>query len=240
MSILHTRRFSSWARGHLLCRVEAIEDCFAITFDDGPNPSATGPIIDLLERHEARATFFMLGGHVRRRPALARRVVLAGHEAAVHGDTHWPMPLLLPGAMRAQVRRCAASIEDATGSTPRFYRPPFGFMTPGQARFIRGLGYEPVLGDVYPSDPHRPGARRIASRVLARLAGGSILILHDGSPLGEGVADRSQTIEALGVILEEMRRRGLRGVSVGELVRQSAGSEGDGAGAEPRKMSSIS
>ncbi|HTM00532.1 MAG TPA: polysaccharide deacetylase family protein [Candidatus Omnitrophota bacterium] len=216
MSILHTRRFSSWARGHLLCSVDEAPDRFAITFDDGPNPNATDAVLDVLARHDARATFFMLGGHVRRRPALARRVVAAGHEAAVHGDTHWPMPLLLPGAMRGQVRRCAASIEDATGTSPRFYRPPFGLMTPGQARFIRGLGFEPVLGDVYPEDPHRPGAGRIATRVLRRLSGGSILILHDGSPFG--AADRSQTVEALGVILGEMRRRGLRGVTVAELV----------------------
>lgn len=216
MSILHTRRFSSWARGHLLCSVDETPDRFAITFDDGPNPNATDAVLDVLAGHGARATFFMLGGHVRRRPGLARRVVETGNEAAVHGDTHWPMPLLLPGAMRKQVRRCASSIEDATGTSPRFYRPPYGFMTPGQARFIRGLGFEPVLGDVYPDDPYRPGAGRIAARVLRRLTGGSILILHDGSPFGG--ADRSQTIEALGVILGEMGRRGLRGVTVADLV----------------------
>lgn len=158
----------------------------------------------------------MLGGHVRRRPELARRVVLAGNEAGAHGDAHWPMPLLLPAGIRGQVRRCAASIERATGVAPRFYRPPYGFMTPGQARFVRGLGLEPVLGDVYPDDPYRPGTDRIVKRVLARLTGGSILILHDGGVLG--AADRSQTVEALGVILEEMTRRGLRGVTVGDLV----------------------
>jgi peptidoglycan-N-acetylglucosamine deacetylase len=237
MSILHTRRFSSWARGHLLCRVDEVQDRFAITFDDGPNPNATGPMLDVLERHGARATFFMLGGHVRRRPALARRVVLAGSEAAVHGDTHWPMPLLPPGAMRRQVQRCAASIEDATGASPRFYRPPFGLMTPGQARFIRGLGFEPVLGDVYPSDPDRPGAGRIASRVLARLAPGSILILHDGTPVGQGTADRSQTVAALETILAEMDRRGLRGVTVGELVGAGEVPAGNGPGSGVRKIS---
>lgn len=218
MSVLHTRRFSSWARGHLLCRVEGAGDRFAVTFDDGPSPTATRSILDVLERHGARATFFMLGGHVRRRPELARRVVEGGHEAAVHGDLHVPVPLLLAGAIRAQVRRCAASIEEATGVRPRFYRAPFGFMTPGQAALIRGLGFEPVLGDVYPEDPHRPGAGRIAERVLDRLRGGSILILHDGSPVGDGGADRSQTVEALGLVLEGASRQGLRGVSVGDLV----------------------
>jgi len=66
MSILHTRRFSSWARGHLLCRTDDATDRFALTFDDGPNPRATGAILDVLARHGARGTFFMLGGNIGR------------------------------------------------------------------------------------------------------------------------------------------------------------------------------
>lgn len=216
MSLLHTKQYSGWARGHLLCRVEGAAGRFALTFDDGPYPAATGRILDVLARFDARATFFMLGGHVRRHPALARRVVAEGHEAAVHGDSHWPMPFLLPGAMRREVMRCAASIEEATESTPRFYRPPFGFMTPGQARFVRNLGYEPVLGDVYPEDPHLPGVERIVARVMPRLRDGSILILHDGSPIGN--PSRTQTVDALAIILAEAARRGLRGSTVAEVV----------------------
>ena len=215
MSILHTRQFSGWARRHLLCRVEGVDDRFALTFDDGPNPRSTPAILDLLARHDARATFFMLGGNVRRHPGLARRVIEEGHEAAVHGVTHWPVPLLLPGGIREQVLRCAEEIERATGEKPVHYRPPFGFMSPGQARFVRNLGFQPVLGDVYPEDAHRPGAARIVRRVLARLRAGSILILHDGSPLGP--ADRSQTVEALDIILTEAARSGWRATSVSHL-----------------------
>lgn len=216
MSLLHTPQYSGWARGHLLCRVEDVAGRFALTFDDGPYPPATGRILDVLARFGAHATFFMLGGHVRRHPDLARRVVAEGHEAAVHGDSHWPMPFLLPNAMRREVQRCAASIETATGSAPRFYRPPFGFMTPGQARFVRNLGFEPVLGDVYPEDPHLPGVERIVARVMPRLRDGSILILHDGSPIGN--PSRDQTVDALAIILAEAGRRGLRGTTVAGVV----------------------
>ena len=219
MSVLHTRRFSSWARGHLLCRVDDATDLFALTFDDGPNPRATDRILDVLARHRARATFFMLGSNVRAHPALARQVVAMGHEPAAHGDTHWPMPLLLPGGIRRQVLRGTEAIEAATGTRPRFYRPPFGFMTPGQARFVRNLGLDSVLGDVYPEDPHRPGVDAIVRRVLARLRAGSILILHDGSPMGP--ANRDQTVEALDVILADAARRGLRATTVGELLKGS-------------------
>jgi peptidoglycan/xylan/chitin deacetylase (PgdA/CDA1 family) len=219
MSILHTRRFSSWARGHLLCRTDDATDRFALTFDDGPNPRATGAILDVLARHGARGTFFMLGGNIGRYGDLVRRVASEGHEPAIHGRTHWPLPLLLPGGIRAQVIRCADQIEAVTGVRPRFYRPPFGFMSPGQARFVRALGYEPVLGDVYPEDAHRPGVARIVSRVLPRLRAGSILILHDGSPLGP--ADRGQTAAALEIFLSEAARRGWRGTTISGLLRSA-------------------
>ena len=220
MSLLHTPQYSGWARGHLLCRVEDRPGEFAVTFDDGPNPAATGRILDVLARHRARATFFMLGGNVRRNGDLARRVVAEGHEPAVHGDNHWPVPLLLPGGIRSEVLHTAASIETITGVTPRFYRPPFGFMSPGQARFVRNLGFEPVLGDVYPEDPHSPGVERIVRRVMARLRGGSILILHDGSPVG--TPSRWQTVEALELILGAASEQGLRGTTVAEIYPPGA------------------
>ena len=226
MTLLHTRQFSGWARGHLLCRAEGVLDRFALTFDDGPNPRATGRVLDVLARHHARGTFFMLGQNIRRYEDFAQRVVHEGHEPAVHGDTHWPLPLLLPGGIRTQVIRCAEEIESVTGARPRYYRPPFGFMSPGQARFVRNLGYEPVLGDVYPEDAHPPGVARIVRRVLPRLQAGSILILHDGSPLGP--ADRGQTVEALDIILSEAARRGLRGTTVADLLVPSPGSANRG------------
>ena len=110
------------------------------------------------------------------------------------------------------------TLVEATGVRPRFYRPPFGFMSPGQARFVRGLGYEPVLGDVYPEDPHCPGVDRIVSRVMPRLRDGSILILHDGSPIGN--PKRWQTVDALEIILAEAARRGLRGTTVARIVHE--------------------
>jgi len=134
----------------------------------------------------------------------------------VHGDRHWPLPLLPPWSIRAEIERCAALIESTVSKRPRFYRPPFGFMTPGQAKRVREMGYEPVLGDVYPEDPHRPGTHRIVERVLSRVTEGSIVILHDGAPLGR--PDRGQTLAALEIILARTRDRGLRAVSVAELI----------------------
>jgi peptidoglycan/xylan/chitin deacetylase (PgdA/CDA1 family) len=216
MTLLHTPHFSSWARGHLLCRVDRVSDLVAVTFDDGPNPDATPRLLDVLERHGAHATFFTLAPNVERWPDLARRAAEEGHELGLHGDSHWPLPMLTPGLIRREIGRSAAAVESAAAVRARHYRPPFGFMVPSQARFVAELGYRSVLGDVYPEDAQRPGVARIVQRVLPRLTAGSILILHDGSPFG--TVDRHQTVEALEIILRELARRRLRAVSVAELL----------------------
>jgi peptidoglycan/xylan/chitin deacetylase (PgdA/CDA1 family) len=216
MTMLHRARFSSWARGHLLCRVEDVAGRFALTLDDGPSLNTTPRLLDVLARHKARATFFMLGANVGRAPELARRVAAEGHELALHGNIHWPMALSPPWMIRSEIQKCARAVHDATGVQARFFRPPFGFMMPGQSLFVRHLGYESVLGDVYPEDPRRPGTARIVARVMPRLRAGSILILHDGSPTGE--RDRNQTVEALDLILEQASRKGLVAVTVAHLL----------------------
>lgn len=216
MSLLHEPRFSSWLRGHVLCRLEGVSDRFAVTFDDGPSPSETPRILEVLARHGAHATFFMLKQPLLRHPALVCEVRAAGHELAAHGDGHLPLPLLLPPHVEYEIRAAADAIESVTGERPRHYRPPFGLMFPVQARAARALGLEPVLGDVYPEDPQRPGVERLMARMTPRLRGGSILILHDGTAWGN--PDRSQTVEALDRILGWADERGMRAVSVRQLV----------------------
>jgi len=220
VTLLHTEMFATWARGHLLCRVPGVTDRFAITFDDGPSLQVTPRVLDLLARLGARATFFTLAPNVRRAPSLVRRMAREGHEVAAHGDLHWPLPLLPPWGIRREVQRSISAVVAAGGATPRFYRPPFGFMMPGQAAFVRRLGVEPVLGDIYPEDPGRPGTACIVERVVTRLRPGSIVILHDGSPIGD--PDRTQTVEALSPILAHATRAGLRAVTLSELLEGGA------------------
>jgi len=215
MTLLHTPQVSGWVRGHLVCRVDGVSDQVALTFDDGPAPD-TPRVLDLLARHGAQATFFTLAGQVARRPELVRRMVAEGHEVAVHGDWHLPPPMLPPSLLRREVERSADAVRHAANVTARHYRPPYGVMLPSQARYVRSLGYTPVLGDVYPEDAYQPGVDTIVRRVLNRLSAGSILILHDGSAHLE--LSRGQTVEALAIILQHMTTRALRGVSVERLL----------------------
>jgi peptidoglycan/xylan/chitin deacetylase (PgdA/CDA1 family) len=201
---------------HVLCRVEGIVDRFAITFDDGPSRCHTERVLERLGRHGAHATFFQLGRRVRRHPEITRRVRDQGHEVGLHDDHHLP-PVFLPRWLRRrELRACEAAVRAAGVVPAPWYRPPFGLMSARQAEEVRAWGYTPVLGDVYPRDPERPGTARIVEWALACLRAGSILILHDGS--GYGDFDRSQTVEATDRILEHAADRGLRAVSVGELA----------------------
>ena len=197
------------------CRVEGVPR-FALSFDDGPSPAGTPRLLEALRELETRATFFMLGVHVLRHPAIARRVASEGHEIGLHGHHHRP-PALLPRALlRREIETGMRVVGEATGAPPRLYRAPFGWLTRAQAAGLRGRGLEPVLGDVYPGDHARPGAERIAGAALERLRAGSILILHDASAMLD--FDRGQTIAAVRAIVPAMRARGIPAGTVGELL----------------------
>jgi len=220
MSLLHRPGVRRALSRHLLCRVEGAAGRFALTFDDGPSPRNTPRLLDVLERAAARATFFLLAGHVRRHPDLVRRMVAGGHEPGVHGRIHLS-PIVLPTrALAAELRHTAAAIADASGARARLYRAPSGLLRPGQARRVRELGYTPVLGDDYPEDWRRRRPEAIAACVLARLAAGSIVILHDASERGD--PDRGPTIVAVETILREAVARGLRAATVSEMIAGAA------------------
>ena len=228
MSLLHRQNVRRHLSRHLLCRVEGATDRFALTFDDGPSPRNTPRLLEVLERAGARATFFLLDHRARRHPDLVRRLVVAGHEAGVHGRLHlWP--LILPTRTLAwELRRTAQAIEAAAAVRPRLYRAPFGLLRPGQARAVRALGYEPVLGDIYPADVECRQAVHIASRVMPRLAAGSIVILHDSTVLGDG--DRGPTVEAVATILREAAALGLAAATVSEMIAAAAAPDAHGRG----------
>jgi len=217
VNLFNSERVQTWASKHVRCRVEGVPDRFSLSFDDGPSPRYTPQVMETLARFGARATFFVLAGRAGRSPELIRRQHEAGHEVGAHGRVHLPPPLFTTGWLEAEIGAAAAAVEAACGVRPRRYRAPFGFLTPEQARRVRAWGYEPVLGDDYPDDPLQKDPALIAERALARLRPGSIVILHDSSVFGD--ASRAPTIEAVERILIAAEARGLRSVSIEELVQ---------------------
>src|SRR5213592_3682468 len=152
-----------------------------LTFDDGPNPGATEPILDTLAGLGVPAGFFMVGEHVRRFPGIARRVVAAGHEVGNHTLRHPKLHFRGPRRIDAELTGAHAVIANATGRAPRSFRAPHGYRNPFVTRSARRLGYT-VFGwtfGVWDSDP-RVSAAEIRRRVARKLRPGAIILLRDG------------------------------------------------------------
>ena len=180
----------------------------AITFDDGPHPEGTPAILEILAAHGARATFFVIGEQVQRRPALLRRMLGEGHAIALHGHRHRLQPRLGDRELREDLERGLAAIEDAAGVTPLRHRPPYGIYSPGGLRAARERGLAPLLWATWGKDWRRfttPG--RIARRALDGLGAGDVILLHDAD-FYSASRSHERTAGALPLILAELKSRG--------------------------------
>jgi peptidoglycan/xylan/chitin deacetylase (PgdA/CDA1 family) len=152
----------------------------AITFDDGPHPQGTPAVLRELERAGARATFFLVGEQVERRPSLAAEIAAAGHEIGIHGYRHILLLRRSPRALRADFARAADVIGGATGSVPRLYRPPYGVFSVPALLLVHRLGWRPLLWSRWGRDWEASAtSEKIAARAARDLAGGDVVLRHD-------------------------------------------------------------
>ncbi|HEY7635299.1 MAG TPA: polysaccharide deacetylase family protein [Gemmatimonadales bacterium] len=178
-----------------------------LSFDDGPNPSATERIVRLLQREEVQATFFMVGRHVELFPQLARLVARAGFGIGNHTHTHARLAFAGPARTAWEVASAHAAIEWATGIVPSRFRAPHGYRNPFLRRIVAGHGYQVFGWTLGVWDTARPGPEVIRRRVIEGACPGAVILLHDGdgsNPQG----DRSQTADALPGIIEDCRAMG--------------------------------
>lgn len=206
-----------------LVRVETDEPAMALTFDDGPDPSETPRVLDLLAAHGARATFFMVGRRVEAHPDLVARVVAAGHAIANHSWDHASFLRIDGDARREQLRRAAAALGARAAATPSgrpLFRPPFGEQSLASLRDVRRAGFEVVTWDVVPEDWRDDSAEVIVARTMRRLRRGSIVLLHDSLYVTEDARyrDRGPMREALSTLLSRLAPTH-RFVTVPELLR---------------------
>ena len=196
---------NSWIFGPVLNHLPTAD--VSITFDDGPNPNATPIILDVLKREGVKATFFVLGRHADRWPALVKRMADEGHQLGNHGYFHRKLHRRTPGYVRDDLTRGAEAIERASGARPRVFRAPHGFRNPWVTPIARSLGERTIGWSLGVWDSARPGADEIVRRALDGMRAGSILLLHDGDGY-DADGDRMQTAAALPGIIAGLRSRG--------------------------------
>jgi len=197
--------------GTPLCRVQTSEKLVALTFDDGPTPLGVDSVLPVLRRYGVHATFFLIGQEIEARPGLARRLIDASHELGNHSYSHKRMWGLFPGHYEDEIRRTDALLRREGAVAPRFFRPPNGKKLTGLPIAVERTGYRTVTWDH--EDPMTAAdARTFADATLARVRPGSIVVMHVMYRSGQVQRD------ALPLILEGLRAKGYRAVTVSELL----------------------
>jgi peptidoglycan/xylan/chitin deacetylase (PgdA/CDA1 family) len=191
----------------------------ALTFDDGPS-EWTGAVARGLETHGCRGTFFLLGSAVESAPGAVSELAAAGHELGNHLWSHSHPGEQSRGELRAEIARTAAAIGRVTGVEPGLVRPPYCEAPRAVARAVgRGRPTLVVLRSVDPADWRAVSAQEIVEGVLSAVGPGDIVCMHDGvAPRNRGTDTRSATATAVAELVPELIRRGLRPVTVSELL----------------------
>lgn len=209
-----------------LTKVMTDAPAVALTFDDGPDPQWTPPLLDLLEKHKARGTFFTVGASVQRHPDLVRRMAEHGHALGSHSWDHSAFPLLSGSERRLQLRACERAL-GRFGS--RLFRPPYGEQTLASRLDAFWLGHDVVGWSVTSEDWYEPNAATIADVLLKRIGPGDIVLLHD-TIFDQGVpqrgpqpdrtswVDRGAMLASLEMVLGQIGDR-IQFVTVPELLQ---------------------
>jgi peptidoglycan/xylan/chitin deacetylase (PgdA/CDA1 family) len=183
-------------------RRDAPENAVALTIDDGPHPEWTPRVLELLAKHEVKATFCLIGEQVRDNYKLVQLMTGAGHEVANHTWNH-PINInrLSNQRVEAEIVKARRVIVEVTGIAPRLFRAPGGNWSPTVFKAVARHGMVPIDWDIDPRDWSRPGVPHV-TRELLKAKPGDILLCHDGG------GDRSQTYAALQTVIPTLLARG--------------------------------
>ncbi|MGW7539798.1 bifunctional polysaccharide deacetylase/glycosyltransferase family 2 protein [Streptomyces sp. NPDC054770] len=191
----------------------------ALTFDDGPDPTWTPRILDVLHRNHVQATFFVVGTEVVAHPELVRRIVADGHQIGIHTFTHPDLSRLAPWQRSLELRETQLAVAGAAGVTTALLRPPYSSENDALnnadwsvLKQADAAGYVTVLSTQDAEDWQRPGTDRILANATPHGKAGQILLMHDGG------GDRSQTVAALNTLIPRLKAQGYRFATVGAAV----------------------
>ncbi|MGI8462555.1 MAG: polysaccharide deacetylase family protein [Solirubrobacterales bacterium] len=218
----HAQVPTSQLYGKTICRNPAAGKAIALTYDDGPNPHWTPRLMEILARHDARATFFSIGKWAAREPGLLRELHAAGHAIGNHTYTHPTMYMKTASQIRDELRRCREAVE-ASGVTfsevdgLSLMRPPFGRRRPGTLRTMREEGYQSVTWSITCWDWRDAASKESILKHALKSGKGDVILMHDGGQFSP-TADRNASIHATEVTLEHFAAQGYRFITIPELV----------------------
>ncbi|GAB6929429.1 hypothetical protein JCM10914A_34120 [Paenibacillus sp. JCM 10914] len=191
---------------------------FALTFDDGPDPVYTPKLLDLLKQYNMKATFFVVGSHAEQHPDIVKRIYDEGHLIGIHNYVHKSNWFMRPVTVRKQIKRTDDVIYAITGERTVYYRPPWGIVN--LFDFAKNTGCRIVLWSSMFNDwRSKIGADRLAQRMLAKLRGGEVMLLHDcGTTKGANPDAPGQMLIALERVLQAAQQKGLSSIRIDDMM----------------------
>lgn len=193
----------------------AAEKKIALTFDDGPDDKYTAQVLDMLKKHQVKATFFVLGSRARQHPDLIARMVHEGHVIGNHTYSHANLPKLAVPNFEQQIESTQTVLKEMIGYEPKLFRPPYGAVNEEQARWAADHRFLIVNWNVDSLDWKGLSSDKVENNIVSATKAGSIILQHCGGGPGE---DLSGTVEALPGIIRKLKNQGYQFVTVPELL----------------------
>ena len=186
----------------------------ALTFDDGPHPKETDKVLDVLNKYNVKATFFIAGKHAKWYTNPLIRASKEGHEIGNHTFNHPDISNLSLSQIEEEIVKCEDTLVEITGKKPTLFRPPYGsYKRSDLEEVAKKHDYKIILWTTIDArDWENPPASTIASTIIDKAKNGDIILLHDYAT--------NNTVEALDRIIPEMQKRGFQFVTVSELLEQ--------------------
>nr|WP_228057363.1 polysaccharide deacetylase family protein [Tychonema sp. LEGE 07203] len=191
-------------------KLDSRHKAIALTFDDGPWPTTTTQILDILKKNNIKATFFWVGRYLHTYPELGKQVVAAGHAIGNHTWNHQYIKYNEDGAAR-EIDRTSSLITELTGVKTSLFRPPGGILNNGLAAYAQKKNYTVVMWSADSLD-WRSATQSLMDNVLRQASSGGIVLMHDGG------GNRAKTVQALPNIIARLRKEGYKFVTVPELL----------------------
>jgi polysaccharide deacetylase family sporulation protein PdaB len=192
----------------------------ALTFDDAPDTVYTPKVLDILKKNGVKATFFIIGNLAEKHPEIVRRIVREGHVIGNHSYGHAQLKKLSQAKFIQEIEKTEQVLLPLVGYTPHLMRPPYGAVNDEELAWLKENGYLTVNWNVDPQDWKGLPGKEVYDRAVATAVSGSIILMH--SATGEG-GSLQGTVEALPDIIETLRGKGYKLVTLPELLQTKKG-----------------
>jgi peptidoglycan-N-acetylglucosamine deacetylase len=206
--------------GEYFTKINTQELVVALTYDDGPSPTYTNQLIDLLNRLEAKATFFVIGQNIETHPETVKKIIDSGHEIGNHSYSHQKLIWKTPAFVRSEIDKTDELLRQLGVKQEILFRAPFGYKRFTLPYILKQMHKKNIMWNVDPKDYQETNPEVIAQRVLEKVQPGAIILMHDGGSdsQNETLSDRTATIAATEIVIHKLQAQGYKFLTVSQML----------------------